>query len=82
MGAERTAALALTMLGGLVKTIRFFEIEALAEASCIVSNGEIIGGLMGPGSASGWARTIYRAFVEMNEALKARAESLWAARKA
>ncbi len=33
----------LIMLGGLVKTIRYFEIEALAETSCIVSNGEILG---------------------------------------
>lgn len=72
----------LTMLGGLVKTIRYFEIESLAEASCIVSNGEILGGLMGPRLGKRMARTIYRAFTEMNEALKARAEGLWQARKA
>ena len=71
----------LAMLGGLVKTIRYFEIESLAETSCIVSNGEIIGGLMGPRLGKGLSRTIYRAFVEMNEALKARAESLWLARQ-
>lgn len=71
----------LTMIGGLVRTIRFFEIEALATQGCIVSNGEIIGGLLGPRRAKPMGRTIYRAFVEMNEALKTRAESLWAARK-
>ena len=71
----------LNMLGGLVRTIRFFEIEALAETSCIVSNGEIIGGLMGPRLGKRMARTIYRAFIEMNEALKARAEALWQARQ-
>ena len=71
----------LSMLGGLVKTIRYFEIESLAEASCIVSNGEYIGGLMGPRLGKRMSRTIYRAFVEMNEALKARAEALWLARK-
>jgi hypothetical protein len=71
----------LTMLGGLVKTTRYFEIETLAEGSCIVSNGEIVGGLMGPRLGKRMGRTIYRAFVEMNEALKARAESLWEARK-
>ena len=71
----------LTMIGGLVRTIRFFEIEALATEGCIVSNGEIIGGLLGQRLAKPMGRTIYRAFVEMNEALKARAEALWAARK-
>jgi len=71
----------LAMLGGLVRTIRFFEIESLAEASCIVSNGEIIGGLMGPRLGKRMARTIYRAFAQMDEALKARAEALWQARK-
>jgi hypothetical protein len=71
----------LTMLGGLVRTIRYFEIESLAEASCIVSNGEYIGGLMGPRLGKRTARNIYRAFVDMNDALKARAEALWQARK-
>jgi len=71
----------LTMLGGLVKTIRYFEIESLAEASCIVSNGEIVGGLMGPRLGKRMARTIYRAFSDMNDALKARAEALWIARR-
>lgn len=72
----------LTMLGGLVRTIRYFEIETLAEESCIVSNGEIIGGLIGPRLGKRMARTIYRAFVELDDALKARAEALWQARKA
>lgn len=71
----------LTMLGGLVRTVRFFEIETLADDSCIVSNGELIGGFLGPILGKRLARTIYRAFVEMNEALKARAEALWEARK-
>jgi hypothetical protein len=71
----------LTMLGGLVKTIRYFEIESLAEASCIVSNGEIVGGLIGHRMGKRMARTIYRAFSDMNDALKARAEALWQARK-
>ncbi|HEY0437846.1 MAG TPA: SRPBCC domain-containing protein, partial [Phenylobacterium sp.] len=35
----------LTLARGMVKTIRFFEIEELASESCIVSNGEIIGGM-------------------------------------
>lgn len=71
----------LTMLRGLVKTIRFFEIEELAAESCIVSNGEYVGGMLGPMLARRMTGTIYRGFRDMNEALKARAEATWAARK-
>ena len=72
----------LTMLGGLVRTIRYFEIESLAAASCIVSNGEILGGLVGPRVGRRMGRNIHRGFTEMNEALKARAEMIWQRRKA
>jgi len=65
----------LSMLGGLMKTTRYIEIEQLAERSCIVSNGEIFGGLMGPSVARRLGRAIRRGFVAMNEALKARAET-------
>jgi hypothetical protein len=71
----------LTMLRGMVRTIRFIEIETLAEASCIVSNGEIFGGLMGPSIGKRMGRFIQRGFIEMNEALKARAEAQWLAAK-
>lgn len=71
----------LSMLGGLVKTTRFFEIESLAEESCIVSNGELFSGLMGPSLAKRMGRAVYRAFSDMDNALKARAETLWKQRK-
>ena len=71
----------LTMLGGLVKTTRFFEIEALSAEGCIVSNGELIAGLLGPRIGKRMAGTIYRSFIAMNEALKARAERIWQARR-
>jgi hypothetical protein len=71
----------LSLMAGLVKTVRFIEIETLAEESCIVSNGEIFGGLAGPTAAKRMGNAIYRGFREMDEALKARAEGLWAARK-
>jgi hypothetical protein len=71
----------LTMLGGFVKTTRYFEIERLAEASSIVSNGELFAGMMGPSVAKRMGRTVYRAFSEMNDALKARAEAIWQARQ-
>lgn len=67
----------LSLMGGLVKTVRFLEIEQLAEASCIVSNGEIFGGLMGPQVPKQMGGNIRRGFIAMNEALKAEAEKVW-----
>jgi len=70
-----------TMLGGFITTTRYFEIEALAEESCIVSNGEIFGGMMGPSFARRIGRAMNRGVREMGEALKERSEALWQARK-
>jgi hypothetical protein len=67
----------LSLMGGLIKTVRYLEIEQLAEASCIVSNGEIFGGWMGPSVARQTGRAIHRGFVAMNEALKERAERIY-----
>lgn len=72
----------LTMLGGLVKTTRYIEIEQLAEASCIVSNGEFFAGLMGPTVVRRAGGSVRRGFVAMNEALKVRAEAHWLASQA
>lgn len=69
----------LKMLGGLVSTTRFLELEQLDTASTIFSNGELIGGLLGPTVARRMGRKIYRGFQAMNEALKARAEDAWRA---
>ncbi|MDB5444218.1 MAG: hypothetical protein JWP73_2594 [Phenylobacterium sp.] len=66
----------LSMMKGLVKTVRYIEIEVLAEQSCIVSNGEIFGGMMGPTVAKQMGRSIHRGFAGFSEALKARAEAL------
>ncbi len=71
----------LTMMGGMIRTIRYLEIESLGEASCIVTNGEIFGGFLGPSVGKRMGRSVYRAFSEMNEALKARGELLWQRRK-
>ncbi len=67
----------LKMMGGLVATTRFLEIEQLEGAGCIFSNGEIFGGLLGPTVAKRMGRKVYRGFQAMNEALKARAEAAW-----
>ena len=71
----------LTLLGGAIKTLRYVEIEALAEASCVVDNGEIFGGLMGPSLAKRIGPGVRRGFRAMNEALKARAEEVWRTQK-
>jgi hypothetical protein len=69
----------LSLLGGLVKTLRYFEIEQLAEASCIVSNGEIFQGVLGPTVVRQMGGTVRRGLAAMNEALKTRAEAAWQA---
>jgi hypothetical protein len=71
----------LRLLGGAIKTIRYVEIESLAEASSVVDNGEIFGGLMGPSFAKRQGRVIQRGFKAMNEALKDRAEAVWRERQ-
>ena len=69
----------LTMARGLVRTVRYIEIEALSEASCIVSNGEIFEGLLGPTAARTKRYPIREGFTAMSEALAARAEARWQA---
>lgn len=64
----------LSMLGGLVRSIRYFEIEELAPGSCIFSNGEMFEGLLGARIAKRLRGPIQAGFREMGEALKARVE--------
>ena len=71
----------LKMMGGLIKTLRYIEIEALGEANSVVDNGELFGGLMGPSLGKRMGRTVQRGFKAMNEALKERAEAMWAEQK-
>jgi hypothetical protein len=71
----------LSMLSGAIKTLRYIEIEALSEEGCVVDNGEIFQGLMGPSLGRRMAGTVRSGFRAMNEALKERAERLWRERK-
>lgn len=71
----------LKLLGGLIKTLRYIEISPLAETGCVVDNGEIFGGLMGSSLGKRMRGPVRRGFLAMNEALKTRAEALWAVRK-
>jgi hypothetical protein len=70
----------VTALGGLVSAIRYIEIEQLAPESCIVSNGEIMGGLLGPSVARSLGGKVRKGLRLMNEALKEQAEARWRAR--
>ena len=67
--------------GRLSRATRYIEIEQLAEESCIVSNGEILGGWLGPSTARQIGGRIYKGFRLMNEALKATAEARWRERR-
>lgn len=69
----------LKMMGGLVSNTRYIEIEQLAETSCIVSNGELFGGLLGPSVAKRIGRKVWRGFEAMSLALKEKAEARWRA---
>ena len=69
----------LSLAGGLVRSVRYLEIDELAEANCIFANGEIMGGLLGRYVAKRMGRKMYRGFAAMGEALKVRAEAQWRA---
>jgi hypothetical protein len=71
----------LSFMGGMIRTLRYIEIEPLADHGCVVDNGEIFGGLMGPSLGRRMGRTVQRGFKAMNEALKDRAETIWATRR-
>ena len=71
----------LSMMGGLIRTLRYIEIQPLSEEGCIVDNGELFSGLMGRSLGRRVARPVRQGFHAMNEALKDRAEAEWARQK-
>ena len=64
-----------SMFGGLIKAVRYLELEAMTETGCIFSNGEIFEGLLAPLAIPGMRRQIRGGFEAMGEALKERVES-------
>jgi hypothetical protein len=64
----------IKMLGGLIKTTRYFEIEELMPGSCIFSNGEMFDGMLGPSVARRMRGPIRAGFAAMGEAVKTLAE--------
>ena len=67
----------LSLYGGLVRTLRYLEIEQLAETGCIFSNGEVFEGALGRMQARRHRGAIKAGFTAMGEAVKARVEALW-----
>ena len=62
---------------GLVKSVRYVEIEQLSETGSVLSNGELFGGMLGPMLARRRRRALREGFTLMGEALAARAEAIW-----
>ncbi len=65
----------LRLLAGAIRTTRYIEIQQLPNAGCIVDNGEVFGGLLGPSLGKRMGGVVRRGFHAMNEALKERAEA-------
>ncbi len=63
---------------GLLKALRYVEIEKLDETACIFSNGELYSGLLGPWAAKRIKGPIRAGFTAMGEALKVQAEAAYA----
>ena len=67
----------LSLLGGLVRTTRYIEIEALGEHNCIFANGELFQGPLGPLVARRMAKPIRAGFKSMGEAVRDRVMATW-----
>lgn len=65
---------------GFVRTTRYIEIDKLSDNGCIFANGELIQGRMAASHARKMGRALYLGFEAMGEAVKARAEAIWAQR--
>ena len=66
-----------THLRGLVRTVRYLEIEAMSETGCIFSNGEIFSGLLSGSAVRPLRSSLKKGFEALGEAVRERAEALW-----
>jgi len=64
--------------GRMMNSLRYLEIEKLDEDACIFSNGEIFSGWFGPYIAKRMRQPFKDGFVAFNEAMKHRAEAVYA----
>jgi len=62
---------------GLVSTVRFIEIETVAKAACIFSNGVQVDGMLADLYLHKHRRPLRLGFAAMSEALKEMSEALW-----
>jgi len=62
-------------LAGLVRRLRYLEIEKLTEEGCIFANGEVYEGLGVRLMSKGLKRALRQGFTEFGEALKATVEA-------
>lgn len=67
--------------GGLLRTTRYFEMDALHDAACIFANGEIFEGLGARVVPRRLRSRIRQGFYDLGEAVKFRAEARWAAQR-
>ena len=63
---------------GMVKRLRYIEIEKLSEEGCIFSNGEFFSGMLSPLVVNMMRRPIKNGFAALGEAMKLRAEAAYA----
>jgi hypothetical protein len=61
-------------LGGLVKRLRYLEIEKLTDEGCIFANGELYEGFGVRFMSKGLRSALRRGFTDLGEALKATVE--------
>jgi hypothetical protein len=64
-------------LGGLIRANRFVEIASSGPQSCVVTNGEAMGGLVGRLLARSIGPKVRDGLQQMNEGLKQAAEAKW-----
>lgn len=69
----------LSMLGGLIRSTRYIEIETLENGNCIFSNGEIFQGPLMGFIPKKTRRAIKAGFAKFGETVRDRAEAAWKA---
>jgi hypothetical protein len=69
----------LSMMGGLLRTTRYIEIEVLGETNCIFSNGEIFEGPLMRFMPRKLRRAIKTGFNQFCDVVRERAEAAWRA---
>ena len=62
---------------GWAKTLRYFEIEQVTQASCFFSNGELFEGTVCRWYGNSLRRSMKKGFAPLGEAIKERSEAVW-----